>query len=335
MRGLVVGKFMPLHRGHQFLIEAALDGCDELTVVVYETFVDYETSVLMPISKRVKWINDLYGTEIVNLLARKDIHNDLSHEEKDKPEYAQEYADDLAFLGKFDKVFSSEDYGEPFAKALGAEHVMVDRARDAIPVSGTEIRNDLFNKRKWVDDSVYRTLIQKVVFVGTESTGKSTLAQRLAADFNTKWVDEYGRTFWEAKRAQGIEDRYEDFWHTGKVQYETEENTILDANRYLFCDTNAWTTYQWSLLYYGTADEKLKRLAYDTKDEYIWFLCGNEFGWVNDGSRELGHNHKEFQITQGAELMRMGVVPNFLRGDVESRVRQVKNVLQTMKRIEI
>lgn len=329
-RGLVVGKFMPLHRGHQFLIESALAQVDDLTVVVYDTAI--EGTSIMPARKRAGWIRELYPS-IQNIVTRNEILTELSYTERDDPKYAQDYADDLAFLGKFTHVFSSENYGEPFAKALGAEHVMVDVERALMPISGTKVRENLYENRAWLDPIVYRSLIQKVVFVGTESTGKSTLSKHLAEKHSTLWVHEYGREHWEQLTADNITPTFEDFWTVGKTQYEREQAATLHANRYLFCDTNAWTTYQWSLLYYGTADQKLYELAMRTKDEYIWFFCGNEFGWVNDGSRELKDNSREFQISQQVALMRMGVNPVFLSGSVEERASHVESVLSIDRQV--
>jgi len=325
-RGLVVGKFMPLHRGHQFLIDSALAQVDELTVVVYDTFIDRETAALMPAHKRAGWIQALYP-QVTNVVVRKDILTELSYAERDKPEYAQSYADDLAFLGHFTHVFSSENYGEPFAKALQADHIIVDMDRRLMPISGTEVRSDLFRYRAWLDPIVYRSLIQKIVFVGTESTGKSTLSKALAERHNTLWVHEYGRELWEDAAASNIPTTFEDFWKVGQTQYAREQAASLHANKYLFCDTNAWTTYQWSKLYYGTADQKLYNLAKNTLNEYVWFMCGNEFGWVDDGQRELGENSRDFQVMQRAALLRNGISPTFLHGSIEERIEKVEKVI--------
>ena len=54
-----------------------------------------------------------------------------------------------------------------------------------------------------MEPEVYASLIRKVVLVGTESTGKSTLARRLAEEYDTLWVHEFGRELWEAQELQG------------------------------------------------------------------------------------------------------------------------------------
>src|SRR6476646_2529879 len=282
-RGLIVGKFMPLHRGHQLLIESALAKVDDLTVVIYDNTPPGHYPA-MPIDLRMKWLRELYPN-LENIVPRSDpLPADMSQEERDEPKYADLYARDLDFLGPFDYVFSSEEYGDPFAEALGAESVVVDLARETLPISGTQIRENIYENRGWIDPLVYRSLIKKVVFVGTESAGKSTLAKAMAEEMNTEWVHEYGRELWEA---QGLTGSFADLLKIATNQYRREEAAALHSREFLFCDTNAWTTLQWSLMYNDTADARLYDLVERTKDEYIWILCRNDFGWVDDGTREL------------------------------------------------
>jgi HTH-type transcriptional repressor of NAD biosynthesis genes len=57
-RGLTLGKFAPLHKGHQFLIETALAEMDEVIVMVY----DCPETIAVPLSVRAAWIRQLYPT---------------------------------------------------------------------------------------------------------------------------------------------------------------------------------------------------------------------------------------------------------------------------------
>ena len=100
------------------------------------------------------------------------------------------------------------------------------------------------------------------------------------------------------------------------------------ARRYLFCDTNAWTTLHWSLRSYGTADARLHELVDRTQDDYTWFLCANDFGWIQDGTREMaGAESGKFQEQQIRDLERRGIPYVTLTGPVEQRVEQVKAAL--------
>ena len=317
-RGLVFGKFMPLHRGHQLLIETALAQADDVVIVVYDSHPagDYQP---MPIEMRLNWLRQLYP-QAADIVAAKDPH----YGPDDDGVYALEYAEALAYLGKFDLVFTSETGYEKFAEKLGAKHIIVDAARDLVPISGTQIRENIYTHRGWLDPLVYGSLNQKVVFVGTESTGKSTLARRMAEELQTLWTHEYGRELWVAQGG----GTFHDHLLMARRQYAREQAALRHSRRFLFCDTNAWTTLQWSLMTYDAADARLYNLVEKTKDEYIWILCAADFGWVDDGIRELrGAQALDFQKTQIRDLKKRGIKFHTVDGPIEHRVKQVKTIL--------
>jgi NadR type nicotinamide-nucleotide adenylyltransferase len=187
----------------------------------------------------------------------------------------------------------------------------------------------MYGNRAYVDPLVYRDLIQKVVFVGTESTGKSTISAALAAKHNTLCTHEYGRSLWERFAEQGISPTFSDLYKIGRTQYEQEEAAALHANRFLFCDTNPWTTMMWSEMYHGLIDHRLAKLATDTSDEYIWFLCKNDFDWVDDGTRELKDGKAaEFQQLLADTLALAGVQYTILTGSLDERIATVEETLK-------
>ena len=313
-RGLVFGKFMPPHRGHQLMIETAQAQVDDLTILVYDSQPPGEYPH-MPVEKRLGWMRVLYP-DVENILAVEDPVKTPDH---DDPKYAQVYADQLRFLGPFDRVVTNEPHYEDFAVALGAQHVLVDEGvRTLVPVSATHIRSNLYDYRGWIDPRVYASLIQKVVFVGTESTGKSTLARAMAERFDTLWTHEYGRELWEA---QGLTGSFADHLKMARAQRRREEAAARQARSFLFCDTNAWTTLHWSLRSYGTADARLYELVEQTQDDYLWVLCDNDFGWVRDGTRELADEQAaRFQQQQIDDLEKRGIKYAVVSGSLETRV---------------
>jgi len=321
-RGLVFGKFMPLHRGHQHLIDTALADCDDLTIVLYDSDPLDGSRHVMPIALRLAWLRRLYP-EVENILGVDD--PEKYNPERDGPEYAAVYAEQLAFLGRFDRVFSSEPAYEHFAELMKARHVLVDGARATVPTSGTIIRADLYGHRGWIEPVVYSSLIKKVALVGTESTGKSTLARACAAAFDTLWVHEFGRELWEAQDLRGT---FADHLKMARRQYQREQAALRHARDFLFCDTTAWTTMHWSLRSYGTADARLVALVDSTMDEYLWILCDNDFGWVQDGTREMIDGEAaRFQEQQRDDLERRGVGYRILSGPLEERVEQMRTLL--------
>ncbi len=320
-RGLVIGKFMPLHRGHELLIDTAVAECDDVTVVVYDSQVA-GAGVPMPLDLRLGWVRELYP-RLEQLVGLPD---PLAWPENEDAANAEVYAEQLRFLGRFDRFYSSEPRYGRFASLLGAEHVVVDEARQLVPVSGTLIRSDPYRHRSLVSPLVYASLVRRVALVGTESSGKSTLAAALAERFDTTWVHEYGRELWEA---QGLQGSFADHLRIARRQRAREDAAVRNARRFLFCDTNAWTTLQWSLKSYGCADARLHELVDSTVADYVWVLCGNEFGWIQDGTRELdGELSSAFQRQQIDDLAARGITYLDVFGTVEERVEQVSAYLE-------
>ena len=86
--------------------------------------------------------------------------------------------------------------------ALGAVNRLVDPLRQVVPVSGTEIRKNPYLFRKYIPPVVYRDLISNIVFLGAPSTGKTTIAARMADEYCTVWMPEYGREYWEKQQVE-------------------------------------------------------------------------------------------------------------------------------------
>ena len=312
---------MPLHRGHELLIDAALSQVDDLTIVVYDTAPPGRYPE-MTIAKRLAWLRELYPS-VENIVPVDDPHK--CDPDPDDPRHAREYADALRFLGPFDRVFSSEPAYEQFARELGAQHVIVDAARELVPTSGTVIRADPYSHRGWMSPLVYSSLVQKVVFVGSESTGKTTMARAMAARYDTLWTHEFGRELWQA---QGLQGSFADHLKMARRQHQREEAARRHARSFLFCDTNPWTTLHWSLRSYGTADARLYELVDRVVDDYVWMVCANDFEWVDDGTRELrGELGTQFQRQQVADLERRGIEFHVLDGSVEERAARCAQIL--------
>lgn len=152
--GLIIGKFAPLHKGHQFLIESALSKVDHLIVLVY----DVPELTKVPVEVRMGWIRRLYpGVEVVNAGIGPIETGDAPEINRLHIDYAKsKLPPDVAI----DFVFSSEHYGSYLAEALGAENVVVDKARVNVPVSAGAIRKDLERYKDYVEDFVYEEIIR-------------------------------------------------------------------------------------------------------------------------------------------------------------------------------
>lgn len=240
-RGLTLGKYSPLHKGHQFVIETALSEMDEVIVIIY----DAPETTSIPLNIRANWLRKLYPqikvvqawdgpTEVGHTLRIKRIHED--------------YIINKLKIRDITHFYSSEFYGEHMSIALGAVNRLVDPSRQTIPISGMETRENPFDCREFIHPLVYRDLITNIVFLGAPSTGKTTIAERMAMEYKTVWMAEYGREYWEKNR---IERRLslEQLVQIAEGHLEREENLLYQANQYLFTDTNAITTFMFSQVY--------------------------------------------------------------------------------------
>jgi nicotinamide riboside kinase len=150
----------------------------------------------------------------------------------------------------------------------------------------------------------------------------------MAEEYDTLWVHEFGRELWEA---QDLKGSFADHLKMARRQVERERAMARHARRYLFCDTNAWTTLQWCIRSYGVADERLHRLVNETLNGYTWVMCGDEFGWIQDGTRELeGNLSRDFQRQQERDLLDRGIEFYYAEGSLERRQEVVRAALGQM-----
>ncbi|MFL6676335.1 MAG: AAA family ATPase [Massilia sp.] len=175
---------------------------------------------------------------------------------------------------------------------------------------------------------VEANVVQMVVLVGAESTGKSTLAEYLAREFDTAFVPEIGRYIWEDKKGMLNVDDYVDI---AVKHRQAEAEARLLANRYLFVDTSALTTlllgYQFGHI--AQAPAELLRYADECKQRYAHhFVCADDIPFEQDGVREGDAWRRRIQKLVLEDLDARGINYTMLRGTIEQRAAQVRRVLE-------
>jgi len=167
--------------------------------------------------------------------------------------------------------------------------------------------------------------VSRLVLLGAESSGKTTLATALAAALGTVWVPEYGRLLHEQKNG---ELAYEDLLHIGQHQLVLEDEATPQARGWLVCDTNAATTALYSYYYFHRCDPALQQLAHACCTRYArTFVCQPTVPFEVDGWRGP-EMLRQFQ--HGAILMQLdllGIPYTLLDGSVAERVAQVRAAL--------
>jgi HTH-type transcriptional regulator, transcriptional repressor of NAD biosynthesis genes len=349
--GIVVGKFAPPHKGHQLVIDTALEHCDQVIVLVYGNpdFPD------MPVFARADWLRFAYrGTVNLEVFVPENAPpNDA--DDWTQREFVRVWLEERGLEPNM--VFGSEEYIAGFASHIKAIPFVVDLERLRVPTSGTEVRKIWQAYREsviFVNDPPlfytthgdlelfaalehrvsypvleasqhWREPAHRIVLMGAESTGKSTLTERLAQEFNEPFVLEYGREVWQTKNGQ-LEQS--DYTHIAEHHRELEDVAILKANRFLFVDTNAITTAYLGSVYEGTVPDRVIELAKEAETRYHHvFLLDDDIPFEQDGWRDGTRWRSRSQSIIKYDLRSRGVHFTPITGDLETRVNQVRAVL--------
>jgi len=276
--GLVIGKFYPFHKGHEYLIQTALDNCQKVTVIVCQT-----ERYKIPVKIRATWIKNTFpGVKV-------KIYHHSATLDSNSLDISETWAKiTVKFLGFVPEcVFSSEEYGEPYAKFMGCHHHLVDLSRIHVPISATKIREDLDKNWNYLSSEAKGYFAKRIVVIGAESTGTTTLSHDLANHLNTSWVPEYGRTYYEGKMTSITLNNWEtnEFVHIAQIQNQIENALAKQANKVLICDTNSFATEIWHDRYVGFMSKEIKNISKKTKAD-LYVVTNTDIPFVQDGTRD-------------------------------------------------
>lgn len=141
--------------------------------------------------------------------------------------------------------------------------------------------------------------LKKIVVIGPESTGKSTLCEKLAEHYNTLWVPEYAREYLEKN---GTEYSYDDLLTIAKGQIKSEEDisfqlpgtgaeqfskriTDISSRHHLFIDTDMYVMKVWAEYVFNKCHNWILNQIAERKYD-LYLLCDVDLPWVEDALRE-------------------------------------------------
>lgn len=307
IRGLVIGKFLPVHNGHLALISFAARQCDE--VIVSMSDADTDT---IDINLRYDWLKQLTSQWT-------NVRIEVLKDDFDRPELPLQYRTRIwsdvitRIYGNIDKVFSSEEYGDWFAKNLGAINVEFDRQRELVPVSASLIRSNPFGYWDFIPEVVRPYFVKRICFFGPESTGKSTAAIRMAERYQTVSVPEVAREMLITN-----DFTVDDIIAIGKAQTQRVLDYTRIANKLLFCDTDVIVTQIYSKHYLGVIPEILFELEEQVRYDHYFFM-DIDVPWIEDGLRDLGNRREEMREVFLNELVRRNIQFTLVTGSFEAR----------------
>jgi HTH-type transcriptional repressor of NAD biosynthesis genes len=316
--GVVVGKFWPPHLGHHHLIDVAAAQCDRLTVIVAE-----RSDQDLPGEIRAACLREMHPAAEVIV-----VDDNVTDDSASWAEYT------CRILGQVpEAAFTSEDYGEPWARAMGAHHVSVDRGRRVVACSGRMIRADPLGHLAFLSPFMRAVYVRRVAVVGAESTGTTTLALALAAHYRTDYVPEYGREYSAAKWRDGYTAAWEtsEFTAIAAEQARREDDAARTADRVVICDTDVFATTVWHRRYMGRRSPDVETMAAERRAD-LYLLTGDEIPFVQDGLRDGEHVRSDMHRMFVAELELTRRWWRLVTGSPEQRLRQAVGYVDALLR---
>jgi len=154
-------------------------------------------------------------------------------------------------------------------------------------------------------------MIKRIVVLGPESTGKSTLCSHLASHFKSTWAKEYAR---EYLLTNGTDYTFENLLDVAKGQLALEDHaasalsaaTVTDKTDLLFIDTDMYVLKVWCEFVFGKCHHWILNQVVERKYD-LYLLCDIDLPWVKDELREypdlqtreeLFHHYKDIMVNQ-------------------------------------
>ncbi|MBK8846126.1 MAG: AAA family ATPase [Bacteroidetes bacterium] len=276
-KAFVFGKFLPFHKGHEAMINFALSKCGYLTVLVCCS--DKEN---IPDTVRKRWIEKTFENEKkVEVRTFNYLESELPNTSETSKEVSEIWADIYKKqLPDYSLLITSEEYGNFVASFMNIKHIAFDIPKKLFPVSATAVRNNVFANWKFLPDSVKPDFAIKVVILGTESTGKTTLSENLSKHFNCSLVLEAAREIIANSNNFSFDDL-----HLVAIEHAKRiDKTILANSPLVIIDTDIHTTKSYSRF---TFEKELETSAdiYNSNRANIYLYLNNDVDYLQDGTR--------------------------------------------------
>lgn len=296
---VTIGKFKPLHQGHELMVSMAAAEMDEVIVIVSDTVAsDQLTSKLtesyMPLNYRYKAVCRAFGKyPNVKVVKHVDLYGEPKQYDNHGTAVDDEFWDYWTNVFKIlapDAIYfvSSDRYGQEAANRLHIGWFPVDPDRELINISATRIRANPIDNWHYINEEFRSDFGKRILVIGPESTGKTTLTKDLGIALGSPVVPEYGRFLSEAKNNDlNIQD-----FHRIVVRHASMEETAMRVSKtgLTISDTDRFTTYLFSKIYLGVhmANPRPRSGRSVNPDRYdLVVLLPPVIPWIDDGTRVI------------------------------------------------
>jgi HTH-type transcriptional repressor of NAD biosynthesis genes len=310
--GFYAGRFHPFHQGHLFSVLYASNAVDRLYVILTSSEnrdrKEAETAGIKYAcgETRLSWIGKtLRHTPNVHIAhIADDSHSASDYDWKKGGEAIRRIIQEPIHT-----VFGSEPSYASYFKTLypTAEYHIIDEQRVMVPISGTEIRKNLFKHWEYLPPAVREFYTKKILLTGTESVGKSVLTAKLAGYFNTNFVEEVGRTYCNV---YSNKLRSELFDQIAMEHYLKQVEALQYSNKVLFVDSDAIATQYYLKMYCGVQSGLIGKIIEAQNYDLIIYLTP-DVKWIYDGLRFKGDQKERDALNKAMYSMYEQYAKNF------------------------
>ena len=325
VKAFVFGKFLPFHKGHEAMINFALANCEFLTVLVCCS--DKEN---IQDTYRKAWIEKAFEKEKnIEIRTFNYLESELLNTSESSESVSKIWAEVFKKqLPDYSLLITSEEYGNFVAAFMNIQHIAYDIPKKLYPVSATAVRNDVFNNWQFVPDSVKPDLLLKVVILGTECTGKTTLTEKLAKYFNCSFISEAGRDI----IANSNSFTFNDLYLVASEHATRIDKSNLADSPLVIIDTDIHTTKSYSLFTFEKELE-ISTDIYNSNRANIYLYLNNDIEYLQDGTRLSEADRNLLDLSHRQVLTNHNIEIIEVTGDWDKRfekaVEQINKLIAT------
>ncbi|MGQ0640198.1 MAG: AAA family ATPase [Gemmatimonadaceae bacterium] len=169
-------------------------------------------------------------------------------------------------------------------------------------------------------DQTPRGSLTRIVVTGSESTGKSLLAQQLAEHYDVPWIPEFARDYAEQKG----ELTAADVDPIGRGQVAREDATLRDAHGLVILDTDLVSTQVYGQQYYGFVPGWIAQAAKERVGD-LYLVCDIDMPWVADGVRDAQNQRRQMHSAFITQLTQLGAEYRVVSGAGAQRLSSALN----------
>ena len=323
--GLTLGKYAPFHKGHEYIIETAINEMDHVIVVIYNASDVTE----IPTSVRAKWIKSIFPSVEIIIAEHGPQETGYSKEIIEKQNNFIKYLMQGKAINTF---YSSENYGQYVSDALNCNNRIVDIKRTKYSINGTMLRENPTKWKDFISKYVYNEIKPKYYFIGAPSTGKTTISKCCAEYFKGAYCNEFGREYWfqfQKNHRLSMKD----------LEIIAEKHSELETKMFMldkdstFIDTCVLTTYAYALYYFGEASIELSKILNNSIYKYRnVFLCDEDIPFDDSWDRSGPKSREKIQEINKILLSEYKINFTLLSGTLEDRLQIVNNYIDQKER---